>query len=149
MRRYFREVGLPGKQLAKRCGVAYSQIYIARTHNVGADNAQKISRTVALILGLSERDRLELKAEIMGRPEAFVRAWLGKSATAARLPDVHRRVAAEIVDEEKSIAHRSDLWALEKQRKIGAPEIVIGSVEMRLSTSLARSRFSGCLRSRA
>ena len=68
MRRYFREVGLPGKQLAKRCGVAYSQIYMARTHNVGADNAQKISRTIALILSLSERDRLELKAEIMGRP---------------------------------------------------------------------------------
>ena len=41
-------------QLAKRCGVAYSQIYMAHTHNVGADNAQKISRTVALILGLSE-----------------------------------------------------------------------------------------------
>jgi hypothetical protein len=68
MRRYFREVGLSGKQLAKRCGVAYSQIYMARTHNVGADNAQKISRTVALILGLSERDRLELKAEIIGVP---------------------------------------------------------------------------------
>jgi hypothetical protein len=50
------------------------------------------------------------------------------------------------VDEEKSIAHRSGLWALEKLRKIGAPEIVIESVEMRLSTSLARSRFSGSLR---
>jgi hypothetical protein len=149
MRRYFREVGLPGKQLAKRCGVAYSQIYMARTHNVGADNAQKISRTIALILGLSERDRLELKAEIMGRPGEFVRAWFGNPTTAAHLLDVHRRVAAEIVDEEKSIAHRSGLWALEKLRKIGAPEIVIESVEMRLSTSLARSRFSGSLRSRA
>ena len=63
--------------------------------------------------------------------------------------DVHRRVAAEIVDEEKSIAHRSGLWALEELRKIGAPEIVIESVEMRRSTSLARSRFSGSLRSRA
>jgi hypothetical protein len=150
MRRYFREVGLPGKQLAKRCGVAYSQIYMARTHNVGADNAQKISRTIALILGLSERDRLELKAEIMGRPGEFVRAWFGNPTTAAHLLDVHhRRVAAEIVDEEKSIAHRSGLWALEKLRKIGAPEIVIESVAMRLSTSLARSRFSGSLRSRA
>jgi len=149
MCRYFREVGLPGKQLAKRCGVAYSQIYMARTHNVGADNAQKISRTVALILGLSERDRLELKAEIMERPEEFVRAWFGNPTTARHLLDVHRRIAAEIVDEEKSIAHRSGLWALEKQRKIGAPEIIIESVEMRLSTSLARSRFSGSLRSKA
>src|SRR5215211_8700373 len=149
MRRYFRDVGFPGKQLAKRCGVAYSQIYMAYTHNVGADNAQKISRTIALILGLSERDRLELKAEIMGRPGAFVRAWLGNPTTAAHLLDVHRRVAAEIVDEEKSIAYRSGLWALEKLRKICAPEIVIESVEMRLSTSVARSRFSCSLRSRA
>ena len=149
MRRYFREVGLPGKQLAKRCGVAYSQIYMAHTHNVGADNAQKISRTVALILGLSERDRLELKAEITGRPGDFVCAWFGNPTTAAHLLDVHRRVAAEIVDEEKSIGYRSGLWALEKLRKIGAPEIVTESVEMRLSTSLACSRFSGSLPSRA
>jgi hypothetical protein len=85
----------------------------------------------------------------MGRPGEFVRAWFGNPTTARHLPDVHRRVAAEIVDEEKSIAHRSGLWALEKLRKIGAPEIVIESVEMRLSTSLARSRFSGSLRSRA
>jgi hypothetical protein len=64
--------------------------------------------------------------------------------------DVHRRVAAEIVDEEKSISHRSGLWALEKLRKFGAPEIVIESVEMCLSTSLARrSRLTGSLRSRA
>ena len=149
MRRCFREVGLPGKQPAKRCGVAYSQIYMARTYNVGADNAQKISRTIALILRLSERDRLELKAEIMVRLGEFVCAWFGNPTTARHLPDVHRRVAAEIVDEEKSIAHRSGLWALEKQRMIGAPEIVIESIEMRLSTSVARSRFSGSLRSKA
>src|SRR5215212_6259603 len=148
MRRYFRDVGLPGKQLAKRCGVAYSQIHMARTHNVGADNAQKISRTIALILGLYERDRPELKAEIMGRPGELVRAWFANPTTAAQLLDVHRRVVAELVDEEKSIAYRSGLWALEKQRKIGAPEIVIESVEMCRSISLARSRFSGSLRSR-
>ena len=85
----------------------------------------------------------------MGRPGEFVRAWFGNPTTAARLPDVHRRVAAEIVDEEKSIAHRSGLWGLKKLRKIGAPELVIESVEMLLSTSLAHSRFSGSLRSRA
>src|SRR5215218_8953898 len=90
MRRYFREIGLPGKQLAKRCGVAYSQIYMARTHNVGADNAQKISRTIALILRLSERDRLQLKAEIMGRPGEFVRAWFGNPTTARNLRGLRR-----------------------------------------------------------
>ena len=92
MRRYFREVGLPGKQLAKRCGVAYSQIYMARTHNVGADNAQKISRTVALILGLSERDRLELKAEIMGVPGSLYAPGL---ATPQRLHTYWTFITAE------------------------------------------------------
>jgi hypothetical protein len=65
MRRYFHEIGLPGKQLAKRCDVSHSQIYMARKRNVGANNAEKISRRVALILGLSEQEKLELKAEIM------------------------------------------------------------------------------------
>ena len=119
------------------------------THNVRADNAQKISRTVALILGLSERDRLELKAEIMGRPGSLYAPGLATPQRLHTYWTFTAGVAAEIVDEEKSIAHRSGLWALEKQRKIGAPEIVIESVEMRRSTSLARSRFSGSLRSRA
>jgi hypothetical protein len=66
MRRYFREIGLPGKQLAKRCDVSHSQTYMARKRNVGANNAEKISRRVALILGLSEQEKLELKAENHG-----------------------------------------------------------------------------------
>jgi hypothetical protein len=36
MRRYFDEIGLPGKRLAERCGVSHSQIYMARNRNVGA-----------------------------------------------------------------------------------------------------------------
>jgi hypothetical protein len=27
MRRYFDEIGLPGKRLAERCGVSHSQVY--------------------------------------------------------------------------------------------------------------------------
>jgi len=44
MRRYFQEINMPGARLARRCGVSHSQIYMARTRNVGADNAEKISR---------------------------------------------------------------------------------------------------------
>ena len=69
MNRYFREINLPGKRLAKRCGVSHSQVYMARTRNVGPDNAEKISRGVANILGLSEKDRLLLKSEIIGEPD--------------------------------------------------------------------------------
>jgi len=68
MRRYFQEIGLPGAKRARRCGVSHSQVYMARKRNVGADNAEKISRGVASILGLSEEERLRLKAETMGHP---------------------------------------------------------------------------------
>jgi hypothetical protein len=64
MRRYFDEIGLPGKRLAQRCGVSHSQIYIARTRNVGADNARKIARGMGSMLGLSDRERPGLAAEI-------------------------------------------------------------------------------------
>src|SRR5215207_676495 len=77
MRRYFRQINMPGKQLAKKCGVSHSQIHMARKRNVGADNAEKISRGMAMILGLSYEERLRLKAEIMGHPENIVRAYLG------------------------------------------------------------------------
>jgi hypothetical protein len=42
MRRYFQLVSMPGARLARRCGVSHSRIYVARTRNVGADNAEKI-----------------------------------------------------------------------------------------------------------
>jgi hypothetical protein len=54
MRRCFEEIDLSGKRLAKKCGVSHSQIYMARKHNVGPDNAEKIARRMALMLGLRE-----------------------------------------------------------------------------------------------
>jgi hypothetical protein len=45
----------------------------------GADNAEKIARGMALMLSLSENERLELKAEIMGYPGDQVRAYFGSS----------------------------------------------------------------------
>ena len=86
MRRYFDEIGLPGERLAERCGVSYSQVYMARTRNVGADNARKIARGMANILGLSDRELLELLAEIMGHPGNTVRGRRGNPTRAARLP---------------------------------------------------------------
>ena len=100
MGHYFREIGLPGKRLAERCGVSHSQIYMARKRNVGADNAEKISCGIAGILGLLEEERLELKAEIMGRPGEPVRAWFGDPEKAARLLGIPRAVAEEVLDED-------------------------------------------------
>ncbi len=132
MRRYFQEIGLPGARLARRCGVSHSQVYMARKRNVGADNAEKISRGVASILGLSEEERLRLKAETMGHPGELVRAYLGDSRKTARLLDVPESTATEILDEERSITHKSGIRALGKLKKMGAPAFVIESVDLRL-----------------
>ncbi len=132
MRRYFREIGYSGMRLAKRCRVSHSQIYMARKRTVGADNARKISRGVASILGLSEKERLELASEIMGHPGDLVRGWIGDPTRAERLLGVTWRVAEEIVSEEKCITHASGTQALARLREVGAPGLVIESVERRL-----------------
>jgi hypothetical protein len=131
---------LPGKRLAKRCGVSHSQIYIARKRNVGPDNARKIARGMANILGLSERERLELAAEIMGHPGDVVRAWCGDPTEAARLLGAPMHTAREIVSEERAITHKSATRALEKLREMGAPDLVVESVERRLMPLPERPR---------
>src|SRR5215211_4768495 len=140
MGHYFRLVNLPGKRLAKRCGVSHSQVYMARTRNVGADNAEKISRGVASVLALSETERLELKAEIMGYPGDPVRAYFGSSKSVMKLLGVSQPTALELMNVEKSITHKSGLRALERLREVGAPEFVIRSVEMRLMPPPERPR---------
>src|SRR5215218_2990600 len=102
MRRYFQEIGLSGKRLAKKCGVSHSQIYMARTRNVGADNAEKIAHGIALMLSFSENERLELKAEIMGYPGDLVRAYFGSSKSAMKLLDVPEPTDLELINVEKS-----------------------------------------------
>ncbi len=132
MGHYFRLIDMPGKQLAKRCGVSHSQVYMARKRNVGADNAEKISWGVAGILGIPEEERLRLKAEIMGHPGELVRAYFGDARRAGHLLGVDERAAAEILDEERSVTHTSGKWALKRLRELGAPGYVIGSVDRRL-----------------
>lgn len=140
MRRYFREINLSNKRLARRCGVSHSQIYMARTRNVGPDNAEKISRGVANILAFSEEDRLLLKAEIMGYPGNLLRAWLGSVLDVARLLDVPEPTAAEILDPGKTITHKSGKRALRALREMRAPDPVIESVDRRLMPPPERRR---------
>jgi hypothetical protein len=94
MRSYFDDIGLPGKRLAERCKVSHSQIYMARKRNVGPDNARKIASGMASILGLSEREGLELAAGIMGHPGDLVRVHLGSQPEAKSIlgvPDTRPR----------------------------------------------------------
>jgi hypothetical protein len=138
MRRYFREIGLPGQRLAKRCGVSHSQIYMARRRNVGADNAEKISRGMANILSLSAEERLRLKAEIMGHPNNLVRAWLGDSKDAAKKLGEEDPIGVLVVNPEKTLAHRSGLRVVKKLEEMSAPREVIEDVRARVRPEVKR-----------
>jgi hypothetical protein len=41
MGHYFRVINMPGARLTRRCGVSHSQVYMARTRNVGVDNGME------------------------------------------------------------------------------------------------------------
>jgi hypothetical protein len=72
--RYFREARLSGKELAKRCSISHSRIYVARTQCVRSNNAERISRGMAHIPDISEEVRLELKdVEIFSGEMRFFR----------------------------------------------------------------------------
>jgi hypothetical protein len=86
IRRHFGEIGPFGKRLARGCGVTHSQICMVCGRAVGLDNAHKMAGGVARILGLPDRERLELAAEITGHPGNVVRGRLGNPTRAARLP---------------------------------------------------------------
>lgn len=62
--------------LAKLLGVSRSQVYMAHERNVGAKNVEKIASGMASLLALSQTEKLELKAKIVGHsdnlPCAFV-----------------------------------------------------------------------------
>jgi transcriptional regulator with XRE-family HTH domain len=138
MRRYFQQINLPGAQLARRCGVAHSQIYMARRRNVGPDNAEKISGGIARILGLPEGERLRLKAEIMGHPDNLVRAWLGDSRDAARLLGEEEPIGVLVINPEKTLAHRSGWRVVSKLEELGAPLEVVEDVRARVRPEAKR-----------
>ena len=76
----------------------------------------------------------------MGHPGDLARAWFGDPTEAAHLLDVSWPVAEEIVSEERSVTHKSGVRALEKLREMGAPDLVIESVERRLMPPPVRPR---------
>ena len=59
---------------------------MARERAVGFGNTHKVAGGIARILGLSDREGLELAAEITGHPGNILRGRLGNPTQAARLP---------------------------------------------------------------
>lgn len=132
MKSYVDRIGLSGKALAKVCGVSHSQLYMARTRNVGADNAEKISRGIAGRLGLLEEDRLYLKAEIMGHPDNLVRAYIGDGPDAAEKLDMDPSTGAAVVHLTKPLNNRAGKRAVRALERMGAPSAVVEAVRARV-----------------
>jgi transcriptional regulator with XRE-family HTH domain len=100
MCRYFREAGLPRKELAKRCGVRHSRIYVARMQSVRSNNTRKISSGMAHVLDLPELERLELQAETIGHPGDRVLDYFGSHRRVMKRLGVSQPTALELMDVE-------------------------------------------------
>jgi lambda repressor-like predicted transcriptional regulator len=133
MRRYLDELGMSRYALARASGVPDPKLHFALYGAVSARNAERISRFVAEVLGLSEMERLELKAEIMGRPGELVYAYFGTIEGATASLGVSRHTAIEVLtpgaeingnareDIERNLEETPDFIAEEILSRIGAP----------------------------
>ncbi len=126
-------IGEDTATLARLAGVSRSRIYAALDPDIslGHGNARKIAAYIARRLELSEREELELRAELIGTPGNLVRAYLGTRTQAMDLLGIDPENAGRILEPEGRIYHGAGLRAVERLKEIGAPEYVIESVRMR------------------
>jgi len=119
--------------LAREAGVSRSRIYAALEPrgSLGHHNARKIAAYVARRLKLSEREELELRAELLGTPENLVRAYLGTRMQTADLLGIDPDNAGRILEPGGRIYHGAGTRAIEKLEEMGTPEYVTESVRER------------------
>jgi DNA-binding phage protein len=126
-------IGEDTATLAREAGVSRSRIYAALEPNaaLGHHNARKIAAYIARRLKLSEREELELRAELLGTPENLVRAYLGTRMQTADTLGIDPDNASRVLEPEGRIYRGAGLRAVEKLEKMGAPEYVTESVRKR------------------
>jgi len=130
---YALQIGADTAMLAREAGVSRSRIYAAlepRTA-LGHHNARKIASYVARRLKLSEREELELRAELLGTPENLTRAYLGTRTQTADLLGIDPENAGRILEPDGRIYHGAGLRAVEKLEEMGAPGYIVSSVQER------------------
>jgi DNA-binding phage protein len=126
-------IGEDTATLAREAGVSRSRIYTALKPRgaLGHHNARKIAAYVAHRLELSEREELELRAELIGTPANLVRAYLGTRMQTANLLGIDPDNAGRVLESDGRIYHGAGLRALERLQEMGAPEYVVESVRRR------------------
>jgi hypothetical protein len=131
LRRYLDALGEPVSTIARKAGVGRGRMHDAVNHGVGLDNASKIAAYFGRVLDLSEREELELRAELMGTPDNLVRAYLGSVPRAAYVLGIDEANATKLLEPEGSISYAAGLQAQAALREMNAPEHVRRSVEER------------------
>jgi hypothetical protein len=129
---YFASLAGDIATVARQAGVSRSRIYAAlELQALGHENARKIASYVARRLDLSEREELELRADLLGTPENLVRAYLGSRMKTADLFSIDPENAGRILEPEGRIYYGAGLRAVESLEELGAPEYIISSVRER------------------
>jgi hypothetical protein len=130
---YALQIGEDTATLAREAGVSRSRIYAALDPHIslGHHNAQKIARYIASRLDLSDREELELRAELLGTPANLVRAYLGTRTQTMDLLGIDPENAGRVLEPDGRIYHGAGLRAVERLQEMGAPEYVIESVRSR------------------
>lgn len=132
LERRMREANLSGYALAKLAGLDDAHVHRARKKNLQAPNAGKLAGVLAEKLGLSDEDRLLLKAEIMGRPGNVVRAHFGDIEAVKREFGVTVFVALEILDPGEQINGNNAQRIQARLAKGGIPACVAEDVRSRI-----------------
>jgi hypothetical protein len=95
---------------------------------VGTKVAERIASFVREGLGLDDTEHLRLKAELMGTPDEFVRAYFGTASAAHEALGIGRDAAAQLLMPEGRVTYWVGQKAAESLQEKGAPEAVVREV---------------------
>lgn len=137
------DTGEKPSEVARKTGVSRSRMNDALYHAVGYENASKIAEHFKHRLGLTGREELELRAELMGTPGNLVRAYLGTKQRIINLLEIDRDNAGRMLDPEGNIAHDAGLKAADKLTEMEAPDYIVESVRRRTLPPVEHDRGRG------
>jgi lambda repressor-like predicted transcriptional regulator/AraC-like DNA-binding protein len=130
--RHLDVVGLHDAAVARLCGLSRTNLARARYKHLGAENSELLSLCLARELGLSDEERLSLKAEVMGRPGNLVRAYFESIEDTVEAFGVSRHTALEILDPEQEINGNNAAQIIERLGWGDVPAFVAEDISSRI-----------------
>lgn len=141
--RYLEALGLHDAAVARLCGLSRTNIARARYRSLNAENSEQLSRCLAGELGLSEEERLSLKAEIMGFPGSLTRAYFGGIEAVHKEFRVGRRVVIEILTSDREISGNAAPEIERRLKKGDVPRVVADDIRSRIGAPKGTVTYRG------